>query len=170
MPFLATYMTTIARNGSVDASIAESTGSSVIVTIIPPIRRIGARTPILCIEFIIWWILYVSLVIRDISVLWEKLSTCPHERFIIAVNVSFLKTRIESLATDEAILFAVTLPSTAINAQTTMTSPHCTTLAISASGTTSSIIYASIHGSSKSITVPENLTINPTTMWCATCQ
>ena len=46
-------MTTIARNGSVDASIGESTGSSVIVTIIPPIRRIGARTPILCIEFII---------------------------------------------------------------------------------------------------------------------
>ena len=90
---------------------------------IPPISKTGARIPNLCMIAAALYILYVSVVILEISDGFENVSISCYDKFSIAKNKSLLKVSTARDAIYSELLFAVTLSIQPNKAMSTMSPP-----------------------------------------------
>ncbi len=79
-------------------------------------------------------------------------------------NKSWRIVSVVSLATLDAMRFAMTLNESASTEQTSITNPHTKTALRLPCGITVSIIYARIQGRHRSMIVPINLMENPSSI------
>lgn len=103
----------------------------------------------------------MSVVSLDISEGFVNLSVCECESHMILSNKSCLTACVVSRATFDAILFAITLKTSASTEHINITTPQKNMFPCFPSGITVSIIYAKIQGRHKSIIVPINFITNP---------
>ncbi len=161
MPRLDISIIPRASRGSVARSTKLRRISSSIVTTTPPISSMGALTPRRCMRPSVWLTLYVSLVRREMRLGTVSASSWRAERRSI---FSYKSCRIRLVASRDmadALRLAITFPSRAITAQHAMPAPQMKIAVLLPVGTTSSIMWASIHGMARSIMVPASLMINP---------
>ena len=143
-------------NGRAVTKTSVNFGSMVIVIRIPPIKRIGPRTPNRCILASIRFTLYVSEVSLDTAEDTVKSSICLADKYVTFENRSCRSFLVIPPAETSAIRLAVTLVVTDNTAQTSITPPHKKISRTSPTGTMSSMIFASREGIKRSIIAAAN--------------